>query len=296
METPWDGMWNDLDQLRQTWETFFTGVLNFLPHLLSAAVILLLGLVAVKLLPRPVHAMLKRTSMDPVAVKYVLRVVRITIWSLVAVMALDKVGVPVASLLAVLAAVGAAVALAIRENLANLASGVVLLFSKPFKAGDFIEVDDVSGTITEIELMHTYLDTVGNMRAAIPNTKMMTATIINYSAHDSRRQDFDVSVEYGCDLDRAREVLRGLADSHPMALQEPVPPRAEVKSYDASAVTLTLQVWCQNADYWEMRYDLNARIKPALKAAGIGMPFPQLDVHIASPVPPDDGGDGGTEK
>ena len=75
-----------------------------------------------------------------------------------------------------------------------------------------------------------------------------------------------------------------------------MPPRAEVKSYDASAVTLTLQVWCQNADYWEMRYDLNARIKPALKAAGIGMPFPQLDVHIASPVPPDDGGDGGTEK
>ncbi|MCI8553320.1 MAG: mechanosensitive ion channel family protein [Clostridiales bacterium] len=273
-------MCRELDQLQQAWESFSAGILNFLPRLLSAAVILLLGLAAVHLLPRPVQAMMKRTSLDPVATKYALRVVRIAIWSLVAIMVLDKLGVPVGSLLAVLAAVGAAVALAIRENLANLASGMVLLFSKPFKAGDFIEVDGAAGTITEIELMFTYLDMAGNMRAAIPNTKMMTATIVNYSAHENRRQDFDVAVEYGCDLDRAREILRGLADAHPLVLREPEPPRAEVRDYGDSAVTLMLRVWCRSADYWELRFDMNARLLPALKAAGIEIPFPQMDVHI----------------
>lgn len=208
----WKEMEDQMEHIRTVLEAFWSGLVSFFPHLLSAVLILLLGLAASRLLPRPVNAMLKHTTMDPVAVKYLLRVLRITIWSLVVVMALDKLGVPVGSLLAVLAAVGAAVALAIRENLSNLASGMVLLFTKPFKAGDFIEVDGLSGTITEIELMHTYLDTVGNMRAAIPNTKMMTASILNYSAHEFRRQDFEVTVSYDSDLEEAKAALRSLAE------------------------------------------------------------------------------------
>ena len=227
MEELWKGMGTQMEHLRTALEAFWSGLVSFLPHLLSAALILLLGLIASRLLPRPFNAMLKRTNMDPVAVKYLLRALRIVIWSLVSVMALDKLGVPVSSLLAVVAAVGAAVALAIRDNLSNLASGIVLLFTKPFKAGDFIEVDGLSGTITEIELMHTYLDTVGNMRAAIPNTKMMTASILNYSAHELRRQDFE--------------------------------------------------------NYWDLQYDLNARIKPALDAKGIAIPYPQMDLHVKGP-------------
>lgn len=281
----WKEMEDQMEHIRTVLETFWGGLVSFFPHLLSAVLILLLGLAASRLLPRPVNAMLKHTTMDPVAVKYLLRVLRITIWSLVVVMALDKLGVPVGSLLAVLAAVGAAVALAIRENLSNLASGMVLLFTKPFKAGDFIEVDGLSGTITEIELMHTYLDTVGNMRAAIPNTKMMTASILNYSAHEFRRQDFEVTVSYDSDLEEAKAALRSLGEEHPLVLREPAPPRAEVKRYDDSAVVLTLQVWCRNADYWNLQYDLNARIKPALDAKGIAIPYPQMDVHVKRSEP-----------
>lgn len=137
MEELWKGMGTQMEHLRTALEAFWSGLVSFLPHLLSAALILLLGLIASRLLPRPFNAMLKRTNMDPVAVKYLLRALRIVIWSLVSVMALDKLGVPVSSLLAVVAAVGAAVALAIRDNLSNLASGIVLLFTKPFKAGRF---------------------------------------------------------------------------------------------------------------------------------------------------------------
>lgn len=143
-------------------------------------------------------------------------------------------------------------------------------------------MDGLSGTITEIELMHTYLDTVGNMRAAIPNTKMMTASILNYSAHEFRRQDFEVTVSYDSDLEEAKAALRSLAEEHPLVLREPAPPRAEVKRYDDSAVVLTLQVWCRNADYWNLQYDLNARIKPALDAKGSPSPIPRwtFTLHI----------------
>ena len=172
------------------WSTFLASFLAFLPRLLTALLILLVAFLITRILPKPVNSLMKRTKLDEVAVKYIHRANKIVIWALAIVMAMDKLGFPVGSLLAVLAAVGAAVALAIKDNLSNLASGMVLLFTKPFKAGDFIEVDGSSGTIREIELMHTYLDTVGNTRLAIPNTKMMTATINNYSVYETRRQDF----------------------------------------------------------------------------------------------------------
>ena len=185
--------------------------------------------------------------------------------------------------LAVLAAVGAAVALAIKDNLSNLASGLVLLFTKPFKAGDFIEVDGSSGTIREIELMHTYLDTVGNTRLAIPNTKMMTATINNYSVYDTRRQDFVFSISYDDDLIKAEELLRGMVDRHPMVLQDP-PPMVKVKEHAASSVNLLVRVWCKSEDYWDLQFDLLEQVKLAFDENGLSIPFQQLDVHLPAPA------------
>lgn len=278
-----------MEQLTKTWNDFLAGLLRYLPNLLGALVILIIGLIAARLLPALVGRMLARTHIDAVAVKYILRTVKIVVWSIIIVMALDKLGVPVTSLLAVLAATGAAVALAIKDNLSNLASGIVLLFSKPFKAGDFIEVDGTAGTIREIELMHTYLDTVGNMRIAIPNTKMMTATITNYSVYDTRRMDFTMSVDYGSDIPAAKAALLALTDGNPMILAEPEPPRVIIKEYADSAVVLLLRLWCRNEDYWELQFQLSDRAKPALDAIGVSIPFPQLDVHLVGG--PADGAD-----
>ncbi len=269
-----------MEHLSAAWNSFLTSFLAFLPHLLQALLILVLGYFATRIIPRPIGAMLKRTSIDAVAVKYIQRVVKITLWVLIAVMALDKIGVPVTSLLTVLAAVGAAVALAIRDNLANLASGVVLLFSKPFKAGDFIEIGDLAGTVTEIELMQTYLDTVGNMRIAVPNTKMMTETIVNYSTHDVRRQDLVFSISYENDLLKAKTLLQELADTHPLVLKEPAPPRVVVSEYAASSINLTAQLWCSTSEYWNLRFDLNEKVKALFDQNGIVIPYNQLDVHL----------------
>lgn len=273
------GKWS-MDKLAAMWEQFVDRLVAFLPHLLIALVILVLGFLLTKLVPKPIRKMLERTRLDPVAVKYIVRVLTICIWTLAILMALDSIGVPVTSLVTLLAAVGAAVALAVKDNLANLASGVVLLFSKPFKAGDFIEVNNMSGTIREIELMHTYLDTPGNMRVAIPNTTMMTATIVNYSTHETRRQDLLFSIGYDSDLQGAMELLRKLANSHPLVLHEPEEPVVRVKEQGASAVVLLLRVWSANTDYWDLQFDLQEKVKLAFDEAGISIPYNQLDVHL----------------
>ncbi len=272
-----------MEHLYAAWNSFTAGLLAFLPHLLQAVLILVIGLLAVRILPKPVNAMLRRTSIDPVAIKYVQRVIKISLWVLIAVMALDKLGIPVTSLLTVLAAVGAAVALAIRDNLANLASGVVLLFTKPFKAGDYIEIGDLGGTVTEIELMQTYLDTPGNTRIAVPNTKMMTETLVNYSAHDCRRQDMVFSISYENDLLQAKALLTELVESHPLVLKEPAPPRVVVTEYAASSINLTAQLWCSSSEYWNLRFDLNEKVKALFDQNGIVIPYNQLDVHLCPP-------------
>ena len=269
-----------MDKLEIAWQKFLQALLNFLPHLFIALVILAVGFLAAKLITKPVKSMLSRTRLDNVAIRYLVRMLKISIWVLALMMALDTIGVPVTSLLTLLAAVGAAVALAIKDNLANFASGVVLLFTKPFKAGDFIEVDGSSGTIREIELMHTYLDTVGNTRLAIPNTKMMTATITNYSAHELRRQDLCFSIGYEDDLEAARALLLELVQAHPLVLREPEEPVVYVKEHADSAIVLLLRVWSKNEDYWPLQFDLQEKVKLLFDAHGITIPYPQMDVHV----------------
>ncbi len=266
--------------LPAAWDTFVAKLLAFLPNLLSALLILLVAFLVTKLLPKPVNSLMKRTRLDQVAVKYLHRANKIVVWALAIVMAMDKLGFPVGSLLAVLAAVGAAVALAIKDNLSNLASGLVLLFTKPFKAGDFIEVDGSSGTIREIELMHTYLDTVGNTRLAIPNTKMMTATITNYSTYETRRQDLTFTISYEDNLLEAMAALQQLLDTHPQVLREPEEPIVRVKEQADSAIVLLARFWCANADYWNLQYDLLQQVKLTFDDKGISIPFPQMDVHV----------------
>ena len=257
-------------------------VLAFLPKLLFALLILVAGYILTKVIVRPIRAVLKRSRVpvDEVAAKYILRIVNIIIWALAIVMALDKIGAPVTSLLTVVAAVGAAVALAVKDNLASLASGIVLLFSRPFKAGDFIDVDGVSGTITEIEMMHTYLNTVDNTRIAVPNAKMMSATIRNFSAMETRRLDLVYSVGYECDIDQVKKVLLDLAQNHNLVLREPAEPCVLLKEYADSSINFTLRMWCLNADYWTLTFDMNEKVKKAFDENGISIPFPQMDVHM----------------
>lgn len=279
-----EGIVEKMEQFKLSFLAFWDQFLKFLPNILSALIILALAWLATKLVNAPVNTLMKRIKIDidQVAIKYVNRVIKILIWFLGIVMAMDKLGIPVTSLITMLAAIGAAVALAIKDNLSNLASGVVLLFTKPFKAGDYIEVENFSGTIKEIEIMHTYLVTPGNTLVAIPNTKMMTATIVNYSTYETRRQDFQFSIGYDDDLLGAKAVLQDLLDRHPLILKDPVP-AVLVDAQGESAVVLLARVWCRNSEYWNLRYDLMEKVKLAFDEHGITIPYNQLDVHFPEP-------------
>ena len=279
-----------MEQLIAAFEALWVKIVAFFPSLLAAVIIFVLALIVTKLTEGPIAAMLRRSKIDidEVAIKYVNRVVKILIWFIAVIMIMDKLGIPVGSLLTMLAAIGAAVALAIKDNLSNLASGVVLLFTKPFKAGDYIEVEGASGSIKEIEIMHTYLDTPGHTLVAIPNTKMMTATIVNYSTYETRRQDLLFSIGYDDDLLGAKAVLQELAEAHPLVLKDPAP-CVMVNEQGESAVVLLLRVLCQNTDYWDLRFDLLEKVKLAFDRKGITIPYNQLDVHLPAPAHPEAG-------
>ena len=265
--------------LPAAWDTFVAKLLAFLPNLLSALLILLVAFLVTKLLPKPVNSLMKRTRLDQVAVKYLHRANKIVVWALAIVMAMDKLGFPVGSLLAVLAAVGAAVALAIKDNLSNLASGLVLLFTKPFKAGDYVEAGGISGTVQEVGLAYTKLCTVDNKVISVPNGQISVEKIINYSTEERRRVDLTFNASYDSPLQQVTGVLRAVVAAHPMALAEPEP-FVRVNAYRDSSIEYVVRVWCATGDYWTLYYDLLEQVKEAFDQNGIEMTYNHLNVHL----------------
>lgn len=266
------------------WTSFWDMIRKIAPTALTAVVIFVIGFLAVRIIPRPISAILNKSGrIDEVAEKYILRTVKAAIWVITIISIMDCFGFPIGSFLTLLAALGAAVALAVKDNLSNFASGVVLLFTKPFKAGDYIEVNGQGGCIRSIEIMHTYLDTPGNMCIAIPNTQMMTATITNYSTHDVRRLDLSFSISYESDILKVKDLLLQMAKEHDLVLSEPDEPFVAVKSHEDSAIVMLVRVWCKTEEYWNLQFDMMERVKLAFDANGITIPFNQLDVRMHEP-------------
>ena len=248
---------------------------------LITLLLLLAGcLVVMKLVLRLTDRAFLRLELERSLHTFIHAALRVILWMITLCIVLDYVGVPMTSLVAVLSVIGLAVSLAIQGTLSNLAGGIQVLLSKPFKAGDFIEVEGDSGVIREIEMMHTYLDTPGNMRVAIPNTKMMTATITNYSTYETRRQDLTFTISYEDNLLEAMAALQQLLDTHPQVLREPEEPIVRVKEQADCAIVLLARFWCANADYWNLQYDLLQQVKLTFDDKGISIPFPQMDVHV----------------
>lgn len=193
-------------------------------------------------------------------------------------------GIQTASFAAVIAAAGLAIGLAFQGTLANFSSGVMLLVFRPFKVGDLVKVADQLGKVAEIELFSTEITTPDNRRIIIPNSKIFGDVIENITHNDTRRVDVPVGVDYSADIDRVREILEGAAKAVPGTLDEPGP-QIFLKELGASSVDWVVRVWCKTEDYWTIHQAVIRAAKQALDEAGIGIPFPQLDVHFDPPVP-----------
>ena len=198
---------------------------------------------------------------------------------IVALIALEKVGVDTTSLLALLGAAGLAIGLALKDSLSNFASGVMLIMFKPFNAGDFVEAGGSSGVVEKIGMFTTQMRTGDNREINVPNANIYSGTIVNYSAKPTRRIDLVIGIGYEDDLKKARDILQRVIDAEPLVLKDPAAVIAVSELADSS-VNFVVRPWVKSGDYWVVRWQLIEQIKLSFDAEGISIPYPQQDVHM----------------
>lgn len=249
------------------------------PTMIASLLILVLGLLISKLIVKITAKALKKSRLDPTGNAFLLSLLKALLYIFVVIMTLSKMNVPMTSIIAVLSAAGLAVSLALKENLSNVAGGFILMFSRPFKVGDYIRIEDSEGIVDEISIMYTKLLTIDNKAVMIPNAKVSNSTITNYTVEDKRRLEHHYSIAYSADFDKACEVIRGILRSDKRALNSPDAPLLVMNGHNDSSIDVMLRVWVNQSDYWGLYWDLYKNVKSGFDAAGIEIPFPQLDVH-----------------
>lgn len=259
-----------------TWQ----GLITFGFTLLKAALILIIGHYAVVFIIKLLTKSFEKVKMDISLEKFFLKVVNITLHIIVLLSALNALGISTTGLLAALSGAVVAVALALKDSLGSIAGGIIILLTKRFETGDYIEINGDEGTVTQVDLMHTTLKTLDNRHIVIPNAVAVNSRIIDYSSEDNRRLDIVFQIGYGDDPEKAKQIILDAVKNHSMSLNEPDEPFARVTGFGDSAVEITLRVWCERANYWQLKFDLLEQIKAEFDKNGISIPYNQLDVHI----------------
>lgn len=198
----------------------------------------------------------------------------------VTLMALGQIGVQTTSFIAILGAAGLAVGLALQGSLSNFASGVLIILLRPFRAGDFVDAGGQMGTVDRIELFHTYLKTPDNRVIIMPNSTIMDGSIVNFSREATRRLDLVIGISYDSDIRQARNLIQGILDADERVLKDPATV-IWVSELADSSVNFSVRAWVASGDYWALRSDLLEKIKYCFDENGVGIPFPQMDVHLS---------------
>lgn len=246
---------------------------------LGAIVLLLVGRWVAMWARRATGRASERADVDPTLAGFLSVAVYWLVLIFVIVAALGVFGIPTASFVAVLGAAGLAIGLAFQGTFSNFASGVMLLLFRPISVGDFVEVGDTSGTVTGIGIFSTTLDTTDNVRTIVPNSQIFGETIKNYSANETRRIDLVIGVDYGDDLQLAKETILRVIEADDRVLADPAPLVA-VDELGGSSVNFVVRPWVKTPDYWDARRDLLRALKEEVEAAGLSFPYPQRDVHL----------------
>jgi small conductance mechanosensitive channel len=192
---------------------------------------------------------------------------------------ISTLGIQTASFVAVLGAASLAIGFALQGSLGNFAGGVLVILFKPFKIGDFVEVAGISGTVVEIQMFATLLNTLDNKRIIVPNAKMSNDTLLNYSKNPTRRVDIVFGVGYDDDLDKTKEVLVNIAKSQDKVLKDH-DIFVEIVEYANSSVNIVYRVWCKTPDYWDVYFQTMKMAKAEFDKANISIPYPQMDIHM----------------
>ncbi len=251
---------------------------EFIPNLIVALIILILGLWIIRFINHFVKRFFEKKDYDLALETFLQSFIKIALKVILFVVVVTQLGVKSSSLVAMLGAAGLAIGLALQGSLANFAGGVLILIFKPFRVGDWISAQGVDGSVKEISIFTTKLNTFGNQVAIIPNGQLSNNNIINYNAEPMRRDKIDVGIGYSSDIKKAKDILLELSLGYEKILKDPVP-EVYVGELADSSVTLSLRYWARNEDFWEAHFYIMETLKYKFDEAGIEIPFPQLDVH-----------------
>lgn len=254
-----------------------------LPTVIIALVILIVGILISKLIAKIVGKAVSKSNVNGSAKSFLVSLIKIILYIAVIIMALSVLNVPMSSIITILGAAGLAISLALQSCLSNLSGGFIILFTKPFTAGDIIELDETVGTVRDIGIFYTKIVTFDNKTVFIPNGKVTDAKIVNYTETPTRRIDLCFNISYSADFGKARDVIHEIISNEKLILKTPEP-IVRMSAHNSSSISIDVLVWVNNADYLTERYNMTEAVKAAFDENGIEIPFPQLDIHVKDKV------------
>ena len=244
-----------------------------------ALAILIIGCIVVKRIAKNIENGKLFKKVNKTVRVFLKHLISVALYLVVAVAIISTLGFNMTALSAVIASCGLAIGLALQGGLSNIAGGVMLVIFKPFEIGDYVESSGVSGTVVDIGLFYSTLTTPDNKKVVVPNGTISNNVITNYSAHDTRRIDFDFSISYSANIDTARKVLYACAKADEKILQDPLP-EVMIVSHNESGITIRLRVWVKNADYWDVYFPMYEQVKRSFDEYGVEIPYPHLNISI----------------
>ncbi|MBF8779572.1 mechanosensitive ion channel family protein [Pseudomonas fulva] len=268
----------EVDHLVRTSQNWIPLIVQYGSRLLLALVTLAIGWWIINRLSVRLGRLVSLRHPDPALQGFTSTLANIILKILLMVSVASMIGIETTSFVAAIGAAGLAIGLALQGSLANFAGGVLILLFRPFRLGDWIEAQGVSGTVDSIQIFHTVLRTGDNKTVIVPNGSLSNGIITNYNRQPTRQVVFDVGVDYDADLQKARQVLLDLAKD-PRVLPDPAP-AAVVSQLGDSSITVSLRVWVKTPDYWSLMFMLNEQARDRLRAEGIDIPFPQRVVRV----------------
>lgn len=254
--------------------------LTFVIKLVQVALIWFVGRWLGRRLINIVKAVMDRRGGNETVRGFLLSLIDVVIMLVLLIIIIGVIGIDTSSFIALFASAGVAVGMALSGTLQNFAGGVIILLFRPFKVGDFIEAQGVSGTVKEIQIFNTLVHTGDNKVILLPNGPVSTGIINNYSREPKRRLDFTFSIAYGDDYEKAKEVLLRLIKEDSRVLDNPAAPFVALSALGASSIDITVRVWCKQEDYWGIKFDLNKKVYEIFPKEGLNFPYQTLTLHV----------------
>lgn len=266
--------------MKEFFDKYLTAdVIEIIKGLIPIVLVFIVGILVIKVIAMLIKKIIKKSKIDKSLHSFIVKSIKAILYFMMILIIADMLGIPITSLIAAFSVVGLAFSLSLQDALGNLASGVLIMATHPFKSGEYISTPSADGTVKSISFSHTKLITPDNKLIHIPNKEVINATIINYTELEKRRLDITFNLSYTADANKIKEIMRARIDSDNRILKDD-PIFVRTTAFQESGIDYTLRVWVKCSEYWDVYFDLLENIKADFDANGIEIPYNQLDVHV----------------